>query len=357
MAWSTPTAAATGRSPCPTCPRPPWPSPRPPRPPCTSFPAAFPTGRQPLGWAGARARIRYRDPRGERGPARRGTGHRRSVSPRRPPAFRTAHPDDREDLGRRRRVACRPDRDRGRGGARALHRAAGGRGDRAGARVGPAPAGLGSVLAGRYRRVCRARFAGRPVPRRHRRPAQGGLLGPLRRRRAPRGRPPRGTGQCHPGRRGAARGRRRGAAVPGGVRRADRAPLPRRPNAVPPRRPPRRPGPAARPGAAVPAPPRRPRARAAQAGHAVMKPKQEQAREVRLREMRRGDMPGVMALEQELFPEDAWTPEMFASEFAQPASRRLYLVAEEGNTLIGYAGMMFTGGPQADVVTLAVDPD
>jgi len=67
-------------------------------------------------------------------------------------------------------------------------------------------------------------------------------------------------------------------------------------------------------------------------------------------------MPAIMALEQELFPEDAWTPEMFAQEFAQPASRRLYLVAEEGTALIGYAGMMFTGGPQADVVTLAVDP-
>lgn len=65
-------------------------------------------------------------------------------------------------------------------------------------------------------------------------------------------------------------------------------------------------------------------------------------------------MPAVMALERELFPEDAWTPEMFAGEIKQPASRRLYLVAEEGTVLIGYAGMMFTGGPQADVVTLAV---
>jgi [ribosomal protein S18]-alanine N-acetyltransferase len=65
-------------------------------------------------------------------------------------------------------------------------------------------------------------------------------------------------------------------------------------------------------------------------------------------------MAGILALERELFPEDAWTPEMFATEFAQPASRRLYLVAEEGNALIGYAGMMFTGGSQADVVTLAV---
>ena len=70
--------------------------------------------------------------------------------------------------------------------------------------------------------------------------------------------------------------------------------------------------------------------------------------------MTRADMAGILALERELFPEDAWTPEMFATEFAQPASRRLYLVAEEGNALIGYAGMMFTGGSQADVVTLAV---
>ena len=78
--------------------------------------------------------------------------------------------------------------------------------------------------------------------------------------------------------------------------------------------------------------------------------------QIRLREMRKADMPRIMALEKELFPEDAWTPDMFAGEFAQPASRRLYLVAEQGDALIGSAGMMFSGGSQADVVTLAVDP-
>jgi [ribosomal protein S18]-alanine N-acetyltransferase len=67
-------------------------------------------------------------------------------------------------------------------------------------------------------------------------------------------------------------------------------------------------------------------------------------------------MPAILALERDLFPDDAWTPEMFAAEFAQSTSRRLYLVAEEGTTVVGYAGMMFTGGPQADVLTLAVDP-
>ena len=87
-----------------------------------------------------------------------------------------------------------------------------------------------------------------------------------------------------------------------------------------------------------------------------MKARQADAPQVRLRDMSKADLPRIMALEQKLFPEDAWTPEMFAGEFAQPLSRRLYLVAEEGDTLIGYAGMMFGGGSQADVVTLAVDP-
>jgi len=72
--------------------------------------------------------------------------------------------------------------------------------------------------------------------------------------------------------------------------------------------------------------------------------------------MSKGDLSAIIALEQELFPEDAWTRQMFAAEFAQPASRRLYLVAEEGKAVVGYAGMMFTGGSQADVVTLAVNP-
>jgi ribosomal-protein-alanine N-acetyltransferase len=87
-----------------------------------------------------------------------------------------------------------------------------------------------------------------------------------------------------------------------------------------------------------------------------VKARRRDTRGVRLRGMSKRDMPGVMALERELFPDDAWTPEMFAAELAQSASRRLYLVAEEENALVGYAGMMFTGGPQADVVTLAVDP-
>jgi ribosomal-protein-alanine N-acetyltransferase len=87
------------------------------------------------------------------------------------------------------------------------------------------------------------------------------------------------------------------------------------------------------------------------------------------------DLVDVIALEHELFPDDPWTPEMFAGEVAQPAESRLYLIAEaepgDGGipdrdivsgrgavgqpVMAGYAGMMFIpGGTQADVLTIAV---
>src|SRR5579871_2133850 len=87
------------------------------------------------------------------------------------------------------------------------------------------------------------------------------------------------------------------------------------------------------------------------------------------------DLVDVLALEHELFPDDPWSPQMFAEELAQPASGRLYLLAEAaagdggvaaseivsgrgavpGPVMAGYAGMMFLpGGTQADVLTIAV---
>jgi ribosomal-protein-alanine N-acetyltransferase len=95
----------------------------------------------------------------------------------------------------------------------------------------------------------------------------------------------------------------------------------------------------------------------------------------RLRVMVPADLVDVIALEHELFPEDPWTPEMFADEVAQPPESRLYLIAEAdagdggvadgdivsgrgaecGRAMAGYAGLMFIpGGTQADVLTIAV---
>ncbi len=94
----------------------------------------------------------------------------------------------------------------------------------------------------------------------------------------------------------------------------------------------------------------------------------------RLRPMLASDLDAVLALEHELFPDDAWTPQMFADEVSQPPDSRLYLVAEGGNVrnsgaldferdrgkspsagLAGYAGLMFVpDGISADVLTIAV---
>jgi [ribosomal protein S18]-alanine N-acetyltransferase len=81
-------------------------------------------------------------------------------------------------------------------------------------------------------------------------------------------------------------------------------------------------------------------------------------RDRRLRPMTAADLPDVIALEHELFPEDPWTAQMFADEVAQPPEVRLYLVAEADGAdpvMAGYAGMLFVpGGLQADVLTIAV---
>jgi len=97
----------------------------------------------------------------------------------------------------------------------------------------------------------------------------------------------------------------------------------------------------------------------------------------RMRAMVPADLVDVIALEHELFPDDPWTPEMFADEVAQPPESRLYLLAEaeagdggvadreivsgrgaaSGLVMAGYAGLMFIpGGTQADVLTIAVRP-
>ena len=61
----------------------------------------------------------------------------------------------------------------------------------------------------------------------------------------------------------------------------------------------------------------------------------------------------VAALEQQLFPVDAWTVEQFWAELAQPTRR--YFIAVENESVLGYAGL-FVLPPDADVQTIAVSP-
>jgi ribosomal-protein-alanine N-acetyltransferase len=75
-----------------------------------------------------------------------------------------------------------------------------------------------------------------------------------------------------------------------------------------------------------------------------------------LRTMTRSDLPAVLELEHALFGEEAWSPQMLAGELAQQPASRYYLVAQDGQVLAGYAGLL-AAGLQADVLTLAVAAD
>lgn len=74
---------------------------------------------------------------------------------------------------------------------------------------------------------------------------------------------------------------------------------------------------------------------------------------LRLRAIRWQDLPGVLAIEDAAFPDDAWSPASFWGELAG-RPRRDYVVLEDGS-LIGYAGLDLAG-ETADVMTIAVDP-
>lgn len=76
---------------------------------------------------------------------------------------------------------------------------------------------------------------------------------------------------------------------------------------------------------------------------------------VSLRDMAEADVPAVEALEQRLFPVDAWPLQMFFDELSQPETRR-YVVAEVAGQIVAYAGLMCIE-PIADVQTIAVVPE
>ncbi|MDO5053571.1 MAG: ribosomal protein S18-alanine N-acetyltransferase [Pseudoclavibacter sp.] len=74
---------------------------------------------------------------------------------------------------------------------------------------------------------------------------------------------------------------------------------------------------------------------------------------VRLRPAEESDTPGILELERELFPLDAWSEDTVRAELRSPHTR--YLVLEDGRRVLGYAGMLAPAGSgEADVQTLAV---
>jgi ribosomal-protein-alanine N-acetyltransferase len=73
---------------------------------------------------------------------------------------------------------------------------------------------------------------------------------------------------------------------------------------------------------------------------------------VGLRPMRLADLTAVLELEEELFAPDTWTAAMYRDELAR-TDTRWYLVAEDGDTVVGYAGLI-AYPDEAHVATIGV---
>jgi [ribosomal protein S18]-alanine N-acetyltransferase len=76
---------------------------------------------------------------------------------------------------------------------------------------------------------------------------------------------------------------------------------------------------------------------------------------VELRPMTDGDLPAVLALEEDLFAPDTWTAAMYRDELRHPDTRH-YLVAENSSGVIGWAGLI-AYDDEAHVSTIGVARD
>jgi [ribosomal protein S18]-alanine N-acetyltransferase len=72
------------------------------------------------------------------------------------------------------------------------------------------------------------------------------------------------------------------------------------------------------------------------------------------RRMRWWHIPDVIAIEEAVFPETAWSPAQFWSELGQ--EDRAYLVTESSGRIAAYGGVMVRP-PTADIQTIAVSPE
>jgi len=78
--------------------------------------------------------------------------------------------------------------------------------------------------------------------------------------------------------------------------------------------------------------------------------------EIGYRLMTLADLDGVLALELDLFGDEAWSRQMLEGELSEQPRSRYYLVADDDGEIVGYAGLL-AAATQADVLTLAVAAD
>ena len=69
------------------------------------------------------------------------------------------------------------------------------------------------------------------------------------------------------------------------------------------------------------------------------------------------DIPVLVSYDRELFPYSPWNSAQFKEEFAGIPATRFFVVAEDGNQIVGYAGCFCPGeGVEADILTVGVIP-
>jgi ribosomal-protein-alanine N-acetyltransferase len=74
------------------------------------------------------------------------------------------------------------------------------------------------------------------------------------------------------------------------------------------------------------------------------------------REMNPLDVPVLVGMEKEIYPESPWSAAQFREELAGVPRSRKYIVAQDQNKIIGYAGIALAGDV-ADIHTLTVIPE
>ena len=65
------------------------------------------------------------------------------------------------------------------------------------------------------------------------------------------------------------------------------------------------------------------------------------------------DIPVLVSLDKELFPYSPWSSGQYREEISAP-TRRFIVALDEGQIIIGYAGVFAPGGAEADILTVGV---
>lgn len=69
------------------------------------------------------------------------------------------------------------------------------------------------------------------------------------------------------------------------------------------------------------------------------------------------DIPVLVSYDKELFPYSPWSSAQFKEEFAGIPATRFFVIAEDGNEIVGYAGCFAPGADiEADILTVGVMP-